>query len=89
MPVEGLHRINRDSHRVVYGDRQTVGIPGCNPNSLCFGCRVCKVPACLVNEGSQFFQVGICQIIHSFKPFHESNCSGAFVCPCSVPYRSI
>jgi len=64
-------------HRVIHGNWQTVRISGCTANSLSFCYWVSEVPALFINEESQFIQIGVCQIIHCFKLFHECNGGGA------------
>ena len=79
---QGPHRGNGDRHGLIHGViyrfGQTIGALGSSSHRFGCGSWICKSStSCFCNEGGQFFQIRVCQIIHCFKALHESNRGGA------------
>ena len=79
-PHGGDRNGHRLVHRVVYSDRQAIGISGSGLDRLGFGGRISEVAALFINERRQLIQISESQFVHGFKSFHERKSGGAGVC---------
>ena len=77
------HCGDRNSHRLIYrmiySNRQAIGISGRGLDGLCFCRWVCEVAPCFINESGQFIQISAGQLVHRFKSLHEGDGGGAGV----------
>ena len=64
-------------HGIIYRFGQAIRRSGRSLYRFGGSIWVCKsATACFRNKGSQFIQISVCQVIHSFKTLHERNGGG-------------